>query len=554
MDEPPPSNSDSASTYSIQSLLQLLKDSIWKKRPILGEIMKKHGHKTLFNYAMEFADVNPTPQFDDRKTELIKTATDLISKRLGVEIAVDAMRQLKRLPLVSTADHHGPIDHPFWVNANIITSLFHLDNPKHIMQYLVVFSFASISMNNASAFPRGLLFHSEPNGAGKLIRLPLLPDKLKMGVVYNSRGIIKSDIDNAVNQLDKLTKSNEINPEIAKKVKELMEEYVNVEEILELPDLNTQITRLNFRLWHDTFHKTGGLPTDRHNKMLDLIYLDIETLTKELLVKFHLNNNQSLIYRLLFNPDFIKLAKTHFNNIPGAFSIEEDWGTWFFWGLDEKMRRVRLFTDGQKLYSPDKSISINFEPSSLIEALEKKVIYPSMMTCYLIVALYYGMKCLGGFCQVHDLTMLKYAWFKMLNKLGFKEEAEAILPIQTKELGGDGMVLSYCKRPDNKFVPATGIDMLLDDSDTSPNQYVELSRRVSLNDIMNPMLPEIYTVLYPFDKRDPKLANLTPEDILEATGLGEKIIQKTEVRVHPTSKISVKISKPESHQSHAKTI
>ena len=525
MDEPPPSNSDPASTHGMQSLLQLLKDAIWHKRPILGQIMKKHGHKTLFNYALEFADVNPTPTLDDRKSELIKTATDLISKRLGVEIAIDAMRQLKRLPLVSTADHHGPIDHPFWINANIITSLFHLENPKPIMQYLVVFSFASVSLNNASAFPRGLLFHSEPKGAGKLIRLPLLPDKLKMGVVYNSRGINKSDIDNAIIQLDKLTKNNEVNPVISNKVKELIEEYVNTEEILELPDLNTQITRLNFRLWHDTFHKKDGLPTDRNNRMLDLIYLDIETLTKELLVKFHLNNKDSLIYRLLFSPDFRELAKTHFNNIPGAFSTNEDWGTWFFWGLDEKMRRVRLFTDGQKLYSSDNSISINFEPASLTEALGKKVIYPSMMTCYLIVALYYGMKCLGGFCQVHDLTMLKYAWFKMLNKLGYKEEAEATLPIQTKELGGDGMVLSYFKRPDNKFVPATGIDMLIDESDTSPNQYVELSRRVSLDEIMNPMLPEIYTVLYPFDKRDAKLANLNPEDILEATGLGNKIIK-----------------------------
>jgi hypothetical protein len=46
--------------------------AIWKKRPILGEIMEKHGNKILHSYAQDFMDVNTSHRLDERKPELIK--------------------------------------------------------------------------------------------------------------------------------------------------------------------------------------------------------------------------------------------------------------------------------------------------------------------------------------------------------------------------------------------------------------------------------------------------------------------------------------------------
>jgi hypothetical protein len=549
MIEPSNSAGNAAGSNSLQELLRDIKNAIWAKRPILGEIMKKHGHKTLFNYASEFTDINPSPRLDERKEELIETATDIIKRRLGPKVASKAMRQLQKFPLVSTADHHGPIGHPFWINANLITALNQIQSPDTSIPYLIVFSFASISLNNASTFTRGLLFHSDTNGGGNLMRLPLLPDKLKMSVVYGSRPINKEDIDNAALALEAKTKTGEISKERAAQVCNLMNKYLDREDILEAPNLNCQITRINYRMWQGCFHTHAGSDSDTKNQMMDLIYIDIETITKEILAKYHLNNESSLIYKLLFNPEFQKLTSTYFNNIPGAFSNEEKWGSWFFWGLDEKKHRVSLFLDDNKLHSTDDKISFDFTPKGISEALQNRQIFPSMMTCYLIVSLYYGMKCLGGFCQVNDLTMLKNAWIKMLRKLNLKEEAEAVQPIQTKELGGDGMVLPYFKRSDNKLTPATGIDMILDGSDTNPDQYIELAKNVSLNEIMEPMLPEMYTVLYPFEQRDAKFAELTPEKILENTKIGEKIANIAKSKCVQIPKITVTIKKPRNNDT-----
>ena len=95
-----------------------------------------------------------------------------------------------------------------------------------------------------------------------------------------------------------------------------------------------------------------------------------------------------------------------------------------------------------------------------------------------MVSLYYGMKCLGGFCQVHDLTIMKVAWASLLREIGENGEADALEPVQTKELGGDGLVLSYMKTLTNELVPATGIDMLIEpNGDQSYEHYLALSKK-----------------------------------------------------------------------------
>jgi len=39
---------------SIESTIDALKDAIWSRRPILGQIMREHGNKTLYEYSSEF--------------------------------------------------------------------------------------------------------------------------------------------------------------------------------------------------------------------------------------------------------------------------------------------------------------------------------------------------------------------------------------------------------------------------------------------------------------------------------------------------------------------
>jgi hypothetical protein len=450
---------------------------------------------------------------------------ELISKRLGNEVGERVKRQLEKFSLVSTADHHAFIDHPFWVNANIISGLPFLDAPDPDVTSLIVLSFASVSLNNASGFPRGILFHGGMGNSSNLIKLPIMPDKMKMAIVHGCRAYTREDIDRAIASLRSKVGSGDITKQRADQVEKLIEDNFGTKDVLDSADLNEQITKVNYRLWPQCFHPAQGQPASP-KKMLDLIYLEIETLVTELLFRRHLKE-KSLIHRFLFDPKYRELTLKHFNGVPGGFSIEKDWGTYLFWAVDSHQHRVRLELVGNQLVSKNRpELTVDFTPEGIEKALREKRIYPAMLLCYVVVSLYYGMKCLGGFCQVHDLTVAKEAWGKLLREIGEEKEADGLAPIQTKELGGDGMVLAYSRAPSGDLFPATGIDMILTPLDTGVEKYLDRSKTVTLMEMMSPMLPEMYTVLYSSYERDPAMLTASPEQIIEATGLGEKLTKQ----------------------------
>ena len=505
------------SEWTVTGTLEALKTAIWRRRPVLGTIMEKHGSKNLFTYSRDFMDVNPSPLLDKRKPELIAIVRELVAERLSEKVADSVARQLSKRPLVSTTDHHGPIQHPFFLNANIISALPYEDVHDETLQNLVVLSFASTSLNNASTFARGLMFHGGMNGSSNLIKLPIYLDKEKMSVVYATRSFTKEDLDRAHVELDKKVQLNQVTPKRAGKVHAILDTYFGTEDVLNADDANQQFTKVTFKLWSALFQNTKKVP--------NLIYIDIESLVRRLLLKHHLVKN-SLMYRIMFEPKSRALFLKYFNNLHGAFSLENKSGSVLFWGIDPQGHRVRLMLDGNALQSEDKLLRFELTPEAIGDALRMRKIYPGMALCYLMVSLYYGMKCLGGFCQVHDLTVIKDAWSQLLMELGEREEAEALIPLQTKELGGDGLVLAYTKTREDDIVPATGIDMILEEEcDTSYEHFLSLSKTVTLEEMMQPMLPEMYTVLYSAEERDPVLSCLLPDQIGKATGLQQKIME-----------------------------
>ncbi len=496
------------------SLITELEEIIWQRRPILGEIMKKHGDKTLYSYTQDFLDINKSPRLDARKPELIAVVERLLAARLGPEVAAGVATQLRELPLVSTADHHGPVTHPFFLNSNIITGLPLLEKSHPNWRYLIDFSFATVSMNNSS-YPRGVVLHPDAADSNTLLRVPLSPDKSKMATVYTAPAYSQENLDRACAELEKKIARKEIPADKGQKVIEILKTYFGAADVINDPDICSQITKINFRLWQHFFKQTDGL-------MPDVIYIEIETIVTELLQTIHFKDTASLIHQFLFDTESRRLFRELFNNIPGAFSIENNWGTFLFWAIDKNMRRVQLFLKGDELRSDDGTQVYPLTPDAISKGLATKEIFPSMTLCYIIISLYYGMKCLGGFSQVNDLTRSKTAWQEWLRRVGNLDEAEAVEPVQTKELGGDGMMLACLPHTGPEVVPATGIDLMLEPR-LGVADFLRLSKQLTLNEMMLPMLPEIYTVLYSQPDRDPKFADLTPGKIIEAIGLNKKI-------------------------------
>lgn len=498
-------------------VISRLKRAIFDRRPILGEIFLKHGNKKLADYANDFFDTYTHSILSGRQEQFHKILHKHITKNLGKKVADATIRQLIKMPLLSTADHHAPIDHPFWVNANIISALPYLKIQKKYLKYLVVLSFSSVSVNNASGFPRGILFHANDDGTGELLRIPFLPDKVKMSTVLGTRGYTKEEVEKAKEGLQKKVKEKNLSEKRAEKISGVIDKYFATPDIINTPRLNDQITKINYALWKDMFH-----PQSKY--MPDLLYIPIEEVTRDLITEHHCSDEHSPIYKMLFAPAHRRLISQYFNNLPGAFSLEKGWGTFLFWGVDDKGHRVRLMLDRDMLISDTKQIAIKLEPATIKEALEKGIIFPSTMVMYIIVSLYYGMKCLGGFCQVNDLTWIKNAWMHCQIEFGKYGEIQTTARIQTKELGGDGLVLAYSRGQNGEMLPATGIDLLISERDTNIDRYVERAKHVTLAEMLTPLLPEMYTVIFSSLERNPELLTVPIEKIIEDTGVKEKLL------------------------------
>ncbi len=519
------SDTDDHPGPSMGQTITSLKQAIWNRRPILEKIMRLHGQEKLSNFTKYFLSINSHPQLDARRSELVSVAKEIISQRLGKTIGDEVARQLEAYPLVSTTDHHGPIDHPFFVNSNIIMALSFLQKKINVLKHLVVFSFSSISLNNASAYARGILFHGGINGTNNLIRLPFFPDKEKMGVVYKSRPFNATDIQRAHLDLDKRMSQGNITPERCNHVHQIIDELIATPAIIATPDLLTQITKLNYELWPFMFHPTHEAVDANQGAIPNLVYLDIETLASTLLIRYHLHNSRSPIYRMLFDSKMRERAMELFDGIHGAHTRQNNLGTTFFWALNENNHRKQLELRDGRLFSENSDTGISISPEPINRALAEKRIFPNMILCYLIISLYYGMKCLGGFSQVNDLTQTKMAWQQLLREKGEITEAEAVEPVQTAAFGGDGLVLSYLSTPTGSIVPATGIDMILENIDTRLEEFQSLAHSITVEEMMYSMLPEMYTVLYAAQERDTTMQALTPELILKSTGLHAKLVK-----------------------------
>ena len=510
------SSGSEPSPESSKSIIQKLKEieqAVWKRRPILEEVVSKRSDKSLYEYAQGFVDINPVPELEKRRPELFSVVEKLLQERVGAEVAQGVVRQLQKIPLVSTADHHGPINNPFFVNSNIISGIPHGAVADSDIKYLIAFSFASISINNSS-YPRGIEFNTDHDGIAKV---SFFPDKLKMGVAYVTRAFTNEDLDRAVKEIKQKEGEGFIARDKSEKMVSVIRKHFAADHVLKSEDFASQITKLNLDLWPALF---GGNPCP------DLIYLEIETIVTELLLNHHLKNQTSLIYKFLFDEKWRKLIYKYFNNIDGAFSLEQGWGSFMFWGLDEKGRRVALNLQDDRLVSKDGKYSFAYKSEDIAKALRAKQIFPSMLVCYLMISLYYGIKCLGGFSQVHDLTLTKEAWISMLHELGEFQEAEAVLPMQTKEYGGDGMMLAYLPSDSGKILPAYGLEMAIGEAEGGFDQYVEFSKSVTISEAIAPMMPEIYNVLYSQDERRPELSELESAEIAKAICLLDKLSGK----------------------------
>lgn len=493
---------------------QRLRESVFKKRPVLEEIIRKQGHKTLHRYAEDYFDVNKGYGFIERRNQFMIIFRNHITRLLGEDIAKSAVNQLKKYYFVSTSDHHGPLTHPFFVNSNLLASLPYFDHTDHLLQNIIVLSCSNVSLNNSS-FPRGLLFNSYAKGKMQMHRLSFLPSNAHSSTVYGFRPYTKEEVSKVRLALKEKVKNGDVHNAEAEKLNALIDEIYDRPEIFGCKSFSDQMVKTNYKLWQKFFKSSIGAPPN-------LIYVEQESLVIDLLITHHLHQD-TVVNHILFDSHYDDLIKKYFEGIMGTFSLAEGWGTYLFWGVsNEKNYRVSLFKQDNKLVSKDGSFVLELTPESLKEALETKQIIPSMMMIFIVISFYYGLKCLGGFNQVNYLTLMKNAYLRAMVDRGNYRSIEICARAQTKEIG-DGLTIAFLGGPNGELIPATGIDLYLYGTDETWTKIVQESKIVTLEEALNPLMPEFYKIIYPDTERQSALLEITSENITKITGLDKKI-------------------------------
>lgn len=489
-----------------------LKEKVLEKRPVLKEILRKKGDKKLYEYAKEYIDINLNPPIRRRQDEFISTFQKEVERRLGPEIAQGCAEQIAHRYFASSADHHGPICHPFFVNSNLLTAAPSFKSRNSYMKYVIVLSCTNVSLNNSS-FPRGLLFHSYMNNELLMHRLGFLPASPRP--VYNLKPYTAEDMLRVRQALESKRDKQEVTKTQTEQINALLQEIYDQPEVLACDNYSDQVTKTNYHLWKRFFAPSSL-------KAPDLIYVELESLVIRLLIEHHLYRD-TVINHFLFDPGYEALINHYFEDIFGSFSRNTQSGTYLFWAIPKgSKQRLQLWRQDNYLVSQDGSYRVALSPEAIQKAMEEKELIPGLLLSYTLIAFYYGLKLLGGFNQVNYLTFMKNGYIKMNTDLGNYRSIEVCARSQTKELC-DGLTIAFLQDPQKKMTLATGLDLILYGNEYTWPQFVDISKNITVAEAFNPLLPEIYRITYTEDEWEQDLLAITDQDITQLTRLDEKI-------------------------------
>lgn len=424
-----------------------LKQAVFEKRPVLAKILEKHGNKKIAAYLdLSFHHLKSDAK---RQNELLKVFGREAARLYGKEIALQAVSDLRKKYFASTADHHGPLCHPFFTNGNLLMGLANRNNG---IKSLIVLSCANISMNNSS-YPRGVFFHDKYLQK----RINFFPWQNRHKSVYAMPAYAKKQIDDAF---------KDESGDMLSEIRAIYEDS----HVLSLKDYADQISLTNHSLWK--------LMPGQEN--INLIYISQEQLVLNLLKEYHLNS-QTEIHSLLFDEKYLNEFEKDFLGVQGAFG-KKGKGTFLFWGIN-KGRRISLRRVQGKLVGNGFGLHLN--PEAISDAIENKRIMPSMALSFIILSFYYGLMCGGGFSQVDYLTEMRRAYAKLRAKLSLDDFPEIVTDYFSGEFGLN------MGRP----YQLSGIDMLLEEKNTAEKMLYENYSNKALADSVDLMVPEFYKIV-----------------------------------------------------------
>lgn len=451
-------------------LLAEVKKIVFDHKPKLLEVLERYGNMSVFDYFKTISSTNSPAIQTERQNEFLKVIQDKVMGLCNKDIADDVIKELKEHYFISTAEHHGVVCHPFFLNSTLCRFLTQREQEKTSVLSLTC---GSISLNNSS-FPRGLLLHDK---SLKEERLHFFNGEKKHTPVFGLQAYLN---DQKLIMLERIAAMNLLE-ETKHKLKEIINEIVFSPLVLEQKYFSDQISLINQAFWK-------LLPG---HKEMNLIHIEQEELVRQLLLRYHLTHS-SIVFNLLFSPSLVELFTTYFDGITGAFFSQTKRGSVLFWGINDGVR-ISLWYRDNSLVSEDGTMNIALEPEIIYECLENKTIMPTMALSFIILSFYYGLTCGGGFSQINYLGDMKHAYLKFLEEAGYTEEQELVRSIETDIFCGEFVLATIASKEDH--CPAFSLDVALSHADDLNNNLLNLSKETRLETVIDSMMPEYYKII-----------------------------------------------------------
>jgi hypothetical protein len=470
--------------------LDKLKSAVFAKRQELANIYASSSTLSLKDYAFSwqiFSNIKGA-------NVLANKAQILLEKTHSKEITKAVVKQLKSVPLVSSIDHHGIINHPFFVNSNLIYS----QRPN--LDYLICLSTAGISLNNSS-WPGCLL---ATGSDGRMVRFPFFSGKFKNTAVLSAPALGKKEV---LDVKIKIQSANIFSQNNKDRLLDLVAETFQNESFYNKENFSQQACYASEALWAKVFPLAPKL-----------IYLPLEEIIKLIFEQDIYLDKAHVLHKLFFSAEGWAVLTKHFSGIDGSFG-QDNKGSFLFWGINSSGRRVHLSAGNNKLTGDD--FIIEGDARSLIEGLSSGRLYPGSLVCFLVL-LFYGITCLGGFNQVNWLTVIKKKFVNLLNEIGESAVAGEVALVPANNFAEGSLIFDINSQ--DKIYKPTLLDLFLKNDPRLFEKYSQLAKHVTLGESIEVQLPEIYKVITPANERLEALLAITQSQIISQSGLGHKIL------------------------------
>ena len=377
--------------------------------PVMNRAVQHFGEHTLADYLREFT-YSPTTAYQscDDLCDIIKAQTTPL---LGEHAARRIAQALASQGIALTANHHAVDSFSLTFQG---TLLFILKNyiEAAATPTIPVFSFANVPLNNLM-YPKGLLIYNVCNTGVDAIphKLSFFPDRLKRRMVsatppldHDMIGCVENHIRNGA--------QNRLAPKAVNALGAILQEYHRAASVEAASSYSQQCTIINNRIWKQIFAVSGYTP--------EVVYLEIEKVAADLLAN-DLTNPRSLAACVMFDPELRKRILDTLDNARACWQlsylknrlgmspnqIRAGGGTIFFWGIDDRGRRVPLYLtrDGSNrdilagIDDGGNSWQYAFTPRAIVNGMQENKLLPSLFSCFLVVAFARGINCIGGFFQ-----------------------------------------------------------------------------------------------------------------------------------------------------------